>query len=70
MEAASMVTSTEERVRSCGSSWIAPAHLAKRPCTFEMIMWRTWKWMAEWLTSMSQGFVMFVPFPVRERGAR
>ena len=37
----------------------APAHLAKRPCTLEMTMWRTWKWTAEWLTSMSQWFVMF-----------
>src|SRR5512135_2815659 len=49
-----MRTSTEERVRSAVSSWIAPDKRAKRPCTLEMPMWRTWNWTAELVTSMSQ----------------
>src|SRR5574337_694864 len=40
-------TSTDDRVRSCASSWRVPDHLANRPCTFEMTMCRTQKWMAE-----------------------
>src|SRR5919206_995250 len=73
IDAASMRTSTDERVRSFSSSSIEPDHLAKRPCTFEMTMWRTQKWTAEWPTSMSQRFVAMSAFllsVVRRGGAR
>ena len=64
-----MRTSTEDRVRSCSSRAMEPDHLAKRPCTLEMTMWRTQKWMAEWLTSTSQVLVaMSVSFQAGRLG--
>ena len=60
MELASIRTSTLERVGSCSSKSNLPVHFAKRPCTLEMTRWRTQKWMAEWLVSMSHVFVAMV----------
>src|SRR5690349_297417 len=54
MLAGSMVTSTEEAAGFLGSKTSLPLHLAKRPRVLETTMWRTAKWMAEWVGSMFQ----------------
>ena len=61
---ASMVASTDDRVRSPSSSAIAPVYLAKRPRTFETTMWRIEKLMPEWAASMFQLFVVMDRPPV------
>src|SRR5690348_15814640 len=54
MLAGSMVTSTEDAEGYAGSKTSLPLHLAKRPWVLETTMWRTAKWMAEWVGSMFQ----------------
>src|SRR5260221_1837939 len=56
--AASMVTSTTDRVMSPSSMVIAPLYFAKRPRTFETTMCRTEKFTPECTASMFQLFVV------------